>query len=251
MRINVICAPQHTGSPKMRQAMKSLAKIGASYGGLTEMHRSRDRDIMRDEMGDKNRIVNRFLNDFHSLELPIFCKKTPWRRMKNKRRLIEQSTIQVSQKVKGKKGIGNPRFVHTAIFEERPGVTVAIVNTHWNAVIQNPDTGRALNHIRTVVTDNAARVYENELQRCINAGHHTFGMGDFNWRLRGHNGELAHWSNSPEAIAKRLKMDVIVDGLDRLMYSSNCVLVDKTIVKRLTKVNPMDHNWILGKFALV
>jgi hypothetical protein len=156
--------------------------------------------------------------------------------------------IQISTTQPGQKGIGNARFQinveRTRIGRKRrKAVHIA---THWNAVIQNKDTGEVLKTSRASAMVPAGRILEHWIKQYLAQGYTVFVTGDFNWREKGKSSD---WWWAPENIFKRCGMHHFSVGLDWLAYSHD-VIPRKPIqiIPAGTGGNHSDHPWIVGVF---
>lgn len=240
--MRVMHAPQHVGQniAHNARAVRALAPRSVGFTELDGGGRHASVSIVRKGLGPLYRLGVARHDASHSQEVPVAVRRT--RRF----RVTLVDAFQLSDDLPGK-GIGNDRWM-TIVEYERRGLLktrkYVHIATHWNAALQNRETGELLrsDRVRTMA-ESAGPLLEVAIRRYLAAGFTVFVTGDFNYRRPRLGVKLWYWS--PQEIFTRCGLAHREDGLDYIAWSRDMRLAKYTVI-RPGAVNKSDHPWLIA-----
>lgn len=176
----------------------------------------------------------------HSREVPIALRRAPVT-------ILERvELVRLSRDIPGP-GTGNDRWMNVVRFTHR-GHPYFHVATHWNAAIQDRETGKMKQNARVDATVTASQLLLSEVGRLIAEGREGWVTADFNYRVH-HVPGFRLWEHSPQTCFTELGMTWFAAGLDYLAWTSGLALRRgvETIAPG-TDGNGSDHPWLVGSF---
>lgn len=245
--------PQKVDNGSLRLDLQWIKDVGVASGGLTEMALRKD-DVMAVFGPDEDKYRVHFEeHGGRPIEIPGFVNK----KLANE---IDFQYIAISP------GIANVSFVkprgitlmkYILKVTDKHGKTekqkVAHIHTHWDAALQNKDTGGVYTNAKRVAfaRDNSRRI-EALARRLMEHGWAVFITGDFNYRNFKWLARFRLWYYSPQRMFKRLKLHYEEQGLDYMAYDTKRVRrVGMETVPPGHRGNHGDHPYLIGSFAWV
>lgn len=242
MTLRFAHCPQHIGQQTTANGV-GIRSLNPFSAGLTEMDHGPTTSIpkMKKALGVRYR-VHSVDKGQHSQENCLVTRRRPlWV-------VASTQVVQVSKDLGP--GIANDRWMIVQKRRRNGGNRrkVAHIATHWNAAIQDRNSGIRFDHRRAIAMDAAGRILESTIRSLKDEGYQVVVTGDFNYRVKGGSD---NWKYAPENIFHRQNMRVVRDGLDYLAYTKGLKAENTRVIKAGHGPNHSDHPWIVADLRWV
>lgn len=211
-------------------------------GGLTEMAYRKD-DVLK-VLGPQEAQYRVYWDSHRGrpIEIPMFVDRL--RVDEHSFEYIPVSPGDPDSRIVKPRGLSILRYT----FRDR---LIAHLHTHWDAVLQDRETGKPLFRTKRVrfARDNA-RLIERKATRLMEQGYAVFITGDFNYRDFPLLDKFVLWRYSPHRIFERLGLKWHENRLDYLAWDPH--RVRKTAIQEIPAGhwgNHGDHPYIIGSFV--
>ena len=242
--MKIMHCPQHMGQNLSRN-LETVRELAPLSVGFTELDLGKTDLIGTLSAGLSGYQVLAPDRSQHSREVPIALRSSVVTQLER----VE--LIQLSHDIPGP-GTGNDRWMNIVRFrhQENPYFHVA---THWNAAIQDRETGKMNDNPRVDAAVTASRLLLTEVTQLLEEGREGWVTGDFNYRVHNTPG-FQLWEHSPQSCFTKLAMTWFEDGLDYMAWTAGLQLRKNSqveILERGTDRNGSDHPWLVGRFDRV
>lgn len=234
--------PQKVSNEKLKVDIEWIKATNVLSGGLTEM--AWRKDAVQGVLGPAEKQYRVFW-DSHGgrpIEIPMIGNRA------------ETSDFrfhyaEISPGVDGSSYI-KPRGVSILRYKFR-GEKIAQIHTHWDAVLQDRDTGKIFDRTKRVRWAKRSAIFIQKMARRLKElGYAVFITGDFNYRNFKWIQRFRLWYHSPQRMFKRLGMGYKEEGLDYLAWDTSMVRkLNVAVIPPNTRGNHGDHPYLIGSFA--
>lgn len=239
MAITHLHAPQHMFAA-LEANLDTIARLRPTTAVLTEQDAGKHDSVarVRKRLGRKYHVLAAKADPSHSREIIVLLRRQRGRRVENVK--VDRLSRDFGP------GVGNDRVMVVVRWHDWRGLA-ATIGTHWNAAIQNKETGALLDISRAQVMTEAGKALEEVLNELEEEGRRVTGSADFNYRdglPKSHE-----WRYAPSNIFRRTDTRAIIRGLDYLWWTPKTLTKRKErIIEAGTGGNHSDHPWIIATF---
>lgn len=245
--MRVMHCPTHTGE-NVQFNLNSVNTLRPTVVGFTEMYRPESVRLAQISLTGYQ--VCSQDRGGHSQENLVAVKvKSPLRPFGAS--VQTHRTVRLSTNIPGP-GTGNDRWMNVVRFTHR-GTNYAHIATHWNASIQNRNTGLVNIHTndRAFAMVHAFHVMDRTIAALKVEQREIFVTGDFNYR-KYDTPEFRLWEYSPQKLFQKNGLEFFEQGLDYLAWSTGVRLrSDIRVIPTTDPLNGSDHPWLVGEFKRV
>lgn len=232
--------PQRQGNKQIRADLTWLRERNMAFFGMSEMDLSHKElyDVLRDDYFIKTK-SGRYIG-----EVPVMVSKD------RVEKILVNELIKLSNGQPGSK-ISHPRYLNIVGWLTTDGRKEMYLYTHWDAVLNDRETGRLFAETRRVIMmRRAGKILEREIKRYKKQNFNVNVGGDFNYRSRYNVPGFILWYWSPQRIFTRTKLKWEENGLDYLAYDGTKVtLVDLKKYPPNSPGNNGDHSYMIAEYV--
>ena len=237
--------PMKSDNEKLREDLRWIRERRVTSGGFTEMPRAME--DMGSVFGEDEKLY-RIFTDNHGgrpIEIPMIANRASTYKLDYKYFPISPGNPEVDFSV--------PRGISVLRYELRSkthALKVAHIHTHWEAALQDRQTGKIKSNQRVEWTIENSIKLESLIKRFKEEGYAVFVTGDFNYRDYSWRERFRLWRYSPQKIFKRTSLKYLDQGFDYIAWDPKKVVeLGINVVPRYSVGNHGDHPYFIGTFG--